>query len=180
MALLKKGRYFFWRMVKFGLICIPVFFILAWLTFLVIKLFTTIETGFWETAKVAPLVYQLCFTTATLILIKPLLFIPALIIVLDCRVFESFKFFKQFKLSDAKELVTLFCVQAASTLLWIFLPKLGEAKTILQYTLGIIPSIIPHFIGLIVAVMAVRFVASLDLVYDEQINPSDSQRFTEE
>lgn len=175
MTLLRVGKHFFWRMVGFGLIYIPVFWILAWLTFLAIKQFTSIETGFSETAKVAPLVYQLCFTAATLILIKPLLLIFPLIIVLDCRVFESFKFFKQFKLSNAKELVTLFCVQTASTLLWVFLPKLGEAETILQYTLGIIPSIIPYFIGLMVAVTAVRFVASQNLVYDDRSRSLDSQ-----
>ncbi|MHC4719515.1 MAG: hypothetical protein ACYSYT_03465, partial [Planctomycetota bacterium] len=62
MTLLRVGKHFFWRMVKFGLIYIPVFFILVWLTFLVIKPFTTIETGFWATSKVAPFTYQLCFT----------------------------------------------------------------------------------------------------------------------
>jgi len=175
MVLLKTGKHFFGRMIGFGILFAIVYFILAWLIFLIAKQFTSVDASFSKTAKVAPLLYQLCFIGATLILIKPFLFIPALIIVLDCRVFESFKFFKQFKLSDAKELVALFCVQAASTLLWVFLPKLAEAETILQYTLGITPSIIPYFIGLIVSVIAVRFVASQNLVYDDRSRSLDSQ-----
>jgi len=166
LVLLRIGKHFFWRMVGFGLLWGLVYLILAWLIFLITKQLTSIDTGFFETAKVAPLVYQLCFIAAMLILIKPFLFIPALIIVLDCGVFGSFKFFKQFKLSDAKELAVLFCVQIASTSLWAFLPKLGEAKTISQYIWGVIPSIVPYFIGFVVSVMAVRFVASLDLLYD--------------
>ena len=179
-VLLKTGKHFFWRMVGVGLLWGIAYFILAWLIFLMAKQFISVDAGFFETAKVVPLLYQLCFIGAMLILIKPFLFIPALIIVLDCRVFESFKFFKQCKLSDVKELVTLFCIQAASTLLWVFLPKLGEAEITLQYTFGIVSSIIPYFISLMVSVIAVRFVASLNLVYNEQMSPSDSQRFTEE
>jgi len=179
-VLLRVGKHFFWRMVGFGLIYIPVFWVLAWLTFLAIKQFTSIETGFLETAKVAPLVYQLCFTTATLILIKPLLLIFPLIVVLDCRISRSFKLLKQCKLSDARELVILFLISMAITFLWVFLPSIKSVATIPQYVLIVAWSVIQHFIGLMIAVMAVRFVASLHLVYDEQISPSDSQRFTEE
>ena len=94
LVLLRIGKHFFWRMVGFGLLWGLVYLILAWLIFLITKQLTSIDTGFFETAKVAPLVYQLCFIAAMLILIKPFLFIPALIIVLDCGVFVKFQVFQ--------------------------------------------------------------------------------------
>ena len=179
-VLLRVGKHFFWRMVKFGLIYIPIFFILAWLTFLAIKQFTSIETGFLETAKGAPLVYQLCFTTATLILIKPLLLIFPLIVVLDCRISKSFKLLKQCKLLDAGELVILFFISMGVSFLWAFMPNIKSAITLLEFLLMINLSILQQFVGLMTAVMAVRFVASLDLVYDEEIRTSDSDGFAGE
>lgn len=174
MVLFRIGKHFFWRMVAFCLIYIPVFWILAWLTFLAIKQFISIETGFLETAKVAPLVYQLCFTTATLILIKPLLLIFPLIVVLDCRISKSFKLLKQCKLLHARELIILFLISMAVTFLWVFLPTPYDATTITQYILIVTRFTIQHFISLIIAVTAVRFVASLHLVYD---NPRSSLDF---
>jgi hypothetical protein len=141
---------------------------LAWLIFLVIKYFTSIDTGFLETAKVAPWLYQLCFIAPMLILIKLVLFIPALIIVLDCGVFESFKFLRKCKLLDARELVALFCLRMVLPFLWIFLQIPYNPATSSQYILRIVSSIIGQFIGLIISVVAVRFVASLHLEYDNQ------------
>jgi hypothetical protein len=166
MALLKKGKHFFWRMVGFGLICVVPYFILAWLIFLIIQYFTSIDTGFFETAKVAPWLYQLCFITPMLILIKVVLFIPALILVLDCGIFESFKFLRKCKLLDSRELVALFCFKMVLPFLWVFLQISYNPATTSQYILRSVPSIIGQFIGLMIAVMAVRFVASLHLVYD--------------
>jgi len=170
MALLKKGKYFFWRMVGFGLIYIVPYFILAWFIFLIIRNLTSIETGFFETAKVNPWLYQLCFIAPMLILIKLVLFIPALIIVLDCGVFESLAFLRKCKLLDARELVALFCLRMALSFLWMFLRRLYGATTIPLLIFSIVNSVTTCFIGLIIAVMAVRFVASLNLVYDNQPN----------
>lgn len=173
MALLKTGRHFFWRMVGFGLIYIVPYFILAWLIFLIIKYFTFIDTGFLETAKVTPWLYQLCSIAPMLILIKVVLFIPALIIVLDCGVFKSFKFLRKCKLLDSRELVALFCLRMVLPFLWVFLQIPYNPATSSQYILRIVSSIIGQFIGLIISVMAVRFVASLHLVYDNQPNSLD-------
>jgi len=180
MALLKKGRHFFWRMVGFGLIYVVPYFILGWFIFLIIKYFTSIDTGFLETAKVAPWLYQLCFIAPMLILIKVVLFIPALIIVLDCGVFESFKFLRKCKLSDARELVALFCLQMALSLLWLFLRIPYNPETTSLYILKSAPSVIGYVLWLIIAVTAVRFVASLDLVYDNYLSVSRSEDLPEE
>lgn len=175
MALLKKGRYFFWRMVGVGLIYVIPYFILAWLIFLIIKYFTSIDTGFFETAKVTPWLFQLCSTAALLILIKVVLFIPALILVLDCGVFESFKFLRKCKLLDSRELVALFCLGIALPFLWVFLRISYNPETTSQYILRSVPTVIGYVLWLTIAVTAVRFVASLDLVYGNRSRPSDSE-----
>lgn len=173
-ALFRIGTHFFWRTVGFGLIYIPVWGILVWLTFLVIKPFTSIETGFWGTAKIPPFIYQLCLTTATLIIIKPLLFVFPSIVVLDCRIFQGFKLLKQYKLLDAKELVILFLISMAVTFLWVFLPSIESASTTSHYVLIFARSIMQQFIDLMIAVMAIRFVASRNLIYDNGSKPLDS------
>ncbi len=175
MALLKKGRYFFWRMVGFGLIYVVPYFILAWLIFLIIKYFTSIDTGFFETAKVTPWLHQLYFIAPMLILIKVVLFIPALILVLDCGVFESFKFLRKCKLLDSRELVALFCLRMVLPFLWVFLRIPYNPETTSQYILRSVPTVIDYVLWLIIAVTAVRFVGSLDLVYDGSTNDSNSE-----
>ena len=180
LVLLKIGKHFFWRMVGLGLLYMIAYFILAWLIFLIVKQLISIDTTFFQTAKVARLAYQLFFVPAMLILIKPVLLMPALIVVLDCGILKSFKLLKQCKLLDAKELVILFFVPMALTFLWAFLPKLNGVETTSQYILTIVPTVINYFIWLMIAVTAVRFVASLNLVYDRDRSSSDSEGFTKE
>ena len=180
MALLRTGWHFFGRMVKLGLLWALIYCILVWLTFLIIKQCTPIEAGFSETAKVAPFFYQFYFIVPALILIKPLLLIPAQIIVLECRVWGSFKQLKKCRLFDAKELLILFLISLILSCSWIILPISNEITTISQMALKIPFTILTGFIGLMVAVMAVRFIASLDLVYNENLSPSAPEEFGEE
>jgi hypothetical protein len=175
MALLKKGTHFFWRMVGFGLIWVVPYFMLAWLVFLIIKYFTPIDTGFFKTGKVIPWLYQLCFIAPMLILIKVVLFIPALILVLDCRVFETFKFLRKCRLLDSRELVALFCLRMALPFLWVFLQIPYNPETTSQYILRTVTTVMSYFIWLIIGVTAVRFVGSLDLVYDNSQSSLDSE-----
>jgi len=166
LVLLRTGKGFFWRMVGLGLIYVIPGLVLLGLTFLVIKNFMSIDTGFFETAQTSPGLNYLCFTVPMLILMKFILLIPAIILVLDCRIFESFKFLKRCRLSDSRELVALFCLQLALPFLWILLGKSYSPETGLQHILGGVSMIVGSFFRLIVSVAAVVFVGSLDLVYD--------------
>ena len=179
MVLLKTGRRFFWRMFRLGLLWLPIYCILIWLTFLVTKPLTSVNTGFFETATLSPLLYQFYFTAPSLILIKPLLLIPAIIIVLDCKVLEGFKYLKRYRLFDAMGLPILFLISIIFSFSWVLLPKAEEIKTILQYIPIIVHLITGQFLSLMIAVTAVRFVASLDLVYDDQPVSSDFEDLKE-
>ncbi len=173
--LLKTGKHFFWRMVGFGFIYAGLYFILTLLIFSITKYFTSTNTGFIESAKSAPWLYQLCSTATMLIMIKVSLFIPALIIVLDCRVVNSFKLLSKFKLSKSKELIALFCLSTMIHLLWLLLKIPENPETISQYIITIGTIVIGQALGLTVAVTAVRFVSSLDLEYDGRITDSNSE-----
>jgi len=108
MVLLRNGWHFFGRMFKVGLILLPIYGLLIWLTFLIVKKATLIDTNFLKTAQSSPFLYQICFVVPGFILIKLILLMPTLIIVLDCQVFQSFKFLKKIRLFDAKELLAIF------------------------------------------------------------------------
>jgi hypothetical protein len=164
-VLLWTGLHFLWRMIVLGsLYGIP----LVILMLLSIRLLGKgVERGETDIGHNIFLIRRLLVLVAYIILMKFILLIPALILVLDCRAFESFKFLKKCRLRDAKELVALFCFQIALGLFWTFLRTLYGTATIPHLAFRIVSSITTCFIGLITAVMAVRFVASLDLVYDK-------------
>ena len=161
--LLLIGKHFLWRFMGFGLLYFPVWWILAWIVFLVINRTTPINTSFLETTETAPFVYYLCFAIAALILIKPLLLVFPIVIVRDCRLLKSFKLLKQCMLFDAKGLVILFLTFTVLTVMWAFLPSTESAMTISQHILRVLLSITQSFVGLMVGIMAVRFIGSLDL-----------------
>ena len=175
MDLLKTGKHFFWRMVGFGFIYAGLYFILTWIIFSITKYFTSTNTGFFESAKSAPWLYQLCSTAAMLIMIKVSLFIPALILVLDCRVINSFKLLSKFRLFKSKELVALFCLCTVMPLGWVLLKIPENPETISQYIITIGTIVTGQVLGLIVTVTAVRFVSSLNLVYDSNTKDLNSK-----
>jgi len=173
--LLKTGKHFFWRMVGFGFVFAGLYFILTILIFSIAKYFTSTETGFIESATSAPWLYQLCSTATMLILMKISLFIPALIIVLDCRIVNSFKLLRKLKLFKSKELVALFCLSTMTHLLWLLLKIPENPETISQYVITIGTIVTGQVLGLIVTVAAVRFVSTLDLRYDGSVTDSNSE-----
>lgn len=176
-VLLKTGMRFFGRMFRLGLLWLLIYFPLLWLTYSATKPFASIKAGFFDTARSSPLLYQFYFTVPYLILIKPLLLMPAIIIVMDCKVLESFKFLKKCKLLDAKGLLILVLISIILNFSWTILPKLNESLTISQFLLKIFSPVLMQFIRLMIAVTAVRFVASLNLVYDIP-SVEDSQKHT--
>lgn len=168
-VLLRTGLHFLWRMIVLGLLYfIPLLTLTLLSTRLVGKPTAPGETDILHNISLLVLIINI-------ILMKFILLLPALVIVLDCRVFESFKFLKKCRLRDARELIVLFCFKMAFPYLWMFSLKLYGTTTTPQFIFRIVTSIITCFIGLIIAVMAVRFVASLNLEYDDRSRYLDSQ-----
>ena len=171
-VLLRTGIYFLWRMFVLHLIYALPFM----LTMIGFSKLIPPDATFWF--------YILYPILVNLVLIKLILLIPALIIVLDCRVFDSFKFLRRYKLSNAKELVFLYCGNIVIGLLGSILSRYCwgtscgttccSITTTSQYIFTTVFSVMGYFISLMTAVMAVRFVAFTDLTHDSNLSSTDS------
>ena len=103
--LVKVGKYFFWRMVRFqllfGLACLI-------LSAMIFSVFGGIFFGGIPIEDYPEWFERLCFFLTMVILAKPMLIIPAEMIVTDCMVLESVSSFWQYELQRAKTLLKLF------------------------------------------------------------------------
>ncbi len=155
-TLLKTGKHFLGRMV--GLALIYGVFLL-----LVIHFGRTlIGTGD----------QRILLAAFNLIFMKFIILLPAFIIVFDCKIAESLKLFKNYRFINAKPIIVLFCIQTVPVLFkGSFLAGHGDA-IIAQYILMAVPLAVGQIISLAIAIMAIKFVASDDLVYD-----ADSEQF---
>jgi hypothetical protein len=167
LVLLREGKHFVLPLVGLGIIYSLA---LACLQILVLWAIKYAAPDFMDTRS---LLYQLPSTSVSLILMKPVLLIFPLIIVLDCSILQSFKILGRCRLRDARELVILFLISLGLPFLWKLLPS-QHGATISYYFLTILHIIVGRFIALMMAVMAIRFVASRNLIYDNGSKPLDS------
>ena len=171
LVLLREGKHFFLPLAGLGIIYTLA---LACLQILVLWAMKHVAPDFMHTRWGLSLVYQLPSISVSLILMKPVLLIFPLIIVLDCGIFESFKMLGRCRLRDARELVILFLLSLGLTFLLTFLPS-RPSTTMSHYLIPTAHVVVGQFIDLMIAVMAIRFVASQNLRYDTGVKPLDSQ-----
>lgn len=173
--LFATGKRFFWRMLRFQILCMLVF-----LPFLLINISMY---GSESSSQNAMWIPSLLSTAPSLILIKPLLLMPALIIVMDCQVRQSWQFMLRIKLLDAKEIVVLFCAMLAFGFFRMVVKAENSGDVESQNIFNMIPIVITQIFSLIISIMAVRFVAYCKPVYDsnaEQLKETlDGDRFEE-
>lgn len=142
-VLFRIGKKFFWRMVGFGLLyMLPMYIIYGVLS-----------------RMSGHLSVQWTFSVWELLLIKIILLVPALIIVFDIGIFESFKKLKNYKILDAKPLIALFLIHIALPLIWLFVLKFGATAMVSNLILDLFRAFVSKFLLLMIAVTAVRFVA---------------------
>ena len=96
---------------------------------------------------------------ASIVIVKLTLFIPAVIIVHDCKLFKSLSLLRQHRLRSAKELFLLYIVLIVGGILfWTLGLTLSNATTVFQYILAITCLSASRFLWLMVVTMAVIFV----------------------
>lgn len=140
-TLLQTGKHFFWQLLVFY------------------AMYGILMYGM---LRISLLLMRADFRTVVLcnvILMKPLLLVPALIIVRDCRAFEGIKLIWSYKLLRAKELLLFFAIQQAFVLVPIFMPHLKEVGSVFYHSMGAGRNIISSLLVIVVALSAVRFVA---------------------
>jgi hypothetical protein len=170
LVLLREGKHFVLPLVGLGIIYSLALALLQILVFWTIRHVAFTNTDFIDTAWAI----RLYSTSLNLILMKPILLIFPLIIVLDCSILQSFKILGRCRLRDARELVILFLISLGLPFLWELLPP-QHGATISYYFLTVLHIIVWRFIALMMAVMAIRFVAAQNLIYDNGSKPLDSQ-----
>jgi hypothetical protein len=157
-ALIQTGKPFFWRFVGLGILGGLVMMLPLWLLYL-----CGVRGGFLNH-------YSGLFMR--LLLAKLTLLLPAIIIVTNCSIPKSFSLMWKTKLFQpkAKPLLIFFLVVSVllPNLLSLLFPafwRSGSSITLTD-TIPVLYSIFQHFTTLMVSVMAIRFVASLDLKLD--------------
>jgi len=162
-VLLITGRRFFLRLLVFSLLLAVVFIPLFVVTFLSLEMFVFANPDF---VNRSIWIHELSMVLPMIVLLKPVLLIPALIIVLDCGLIQSLNLLKICVISRENELLGLYILQILLPLIWLFFNVPFEPKTIPEYVLLIASSGFGYLVSLMIAVIAVRYVATVDLVYD--------------
>jgi len=168
--LLKTGRPFFWRIVGLGLLATAALLILQYPAM-------AIEQKLASGGKEHSIFITGYSIVVMLILMKPILLMPVLIVVLDCRILQSWALLKRLRLLDAKVLIVLFCIQIAIGLVWQPYTILQTKAALSDYVITILAAIAFHFLALLAAVTAIRFVASSDLVYHPEMQQPKDRDF---
>ena len=172
LTLLKEGRRFFWRFALLGILYVTTYLVI---TFAIMPFFAPQDIANSNPEKLMPVfekVMLLDYIIVTLVFMKFIIFLPALVIANDVTVPLSFSLLKHCKLKEAKGLVILFLIPMAINVIWMLLPDF-EIELKYQKIISILPALVNHCLNLIIAVAAIRFVASLDLLYDNE-NKSES------
>jgi len=150
LMLLRTGLHFFWRMAGFGLMLSAVTLALTFLILQVLGHSVSI---------------MICYQVARAILIKPSLFIPALIIALDIGVFKSFSFLRQCKFREIKELAAFFfAILIGYTLADTFIGRISGISLALFSALKISLAIVWRFAFIVMFTTAIKYVGSLQLI----------------
>lgn len=158
-VLVRLGVGFFWRMVVVSLVIgVAVVMVGGLCSAVVIFLLDLDGSANWVAVVMGVLI--------SLGLIKFILFIPALIIVLDCSVVVGFTWLKRLRLSEAKGLVIVYCVHVGVDLVRVLLRHAFTGTW--GHVLNIGFSLAAGFIRLIVSVMAVRFMGTYAETYGKR------------
>ncbi len=170
MELLRIGKRFFWRMLRFQMVLgcaymIVVLFISGFLMKIAQVDVTIDDIPLW--------IPPVSSFAALAVMIKPLVFIPAVMIVRDKMVAESFMSLGQFPMARAIELLKLFFGCFAVIFLLSFVHGLTAPKTLIYYAMTGIYGLSASFLLLLTAMAAVKFVAKRTDLPIEDLMPID-------
>ncbi len=151
--LVSTGKHFFWRLLIFSLIYAIILNGFYWGVMGVLR-FCIGSSGFPGFTGWAS---RFCGLTVRIALMKPLLLVPAMIIVHDCGVIEGIKNVWAYKLFRAKGLLIFFAIQQLFKIVWMF-GFFGNSK-MLRYLSLAGNRVIWSLLVIMVSLSAVLFVA---------------------
>ena len=159
MELLKTGRYFFWRIVRFQIIFMFAF-IAVW--FVLIAVFGNLWAANNDPKSLPTWMDQGGQLLALVILMRPWLLMPAIIVTCDCKVRESFQSLKQFRLMGNNPVIALFMVWVIVQVFFVIRLEPGGSNmsTGVNYFMLGIQAIVLSTLNLAITLAAVLFVAN--------------------
>ncbi|MCK5272469.1 MAG: hypothetical protein KAJ52_07820 [Sedimentisphaerales bacterium] len=167
-GLIETGYKFFWRICGFAGLFIIALSVITWGIFQIVRLFVFQNNTFLGGDSPAPeWVRFACFFIGGVVLVKPFLLVPALIIARDCRMFTAFKYFKQIKICRAKSVLPLFFIFQALPFLLLTLPAFSLA---VQYILVGLFSGAGTLLAVALSLSVIRYVSLLSLKGDYELN----------
>jgi len=155
--LVKVGRYFFWRMLRFQIILGIVY---IGISFVFLAIVQSMVFGQKDVLSIPVWIAHLCSFAALAVLVKPMLLVPAVMIVRDRMVLEAFGMLREYKLSQAKGLLRAFFICFGAIFLLSSLQSLTGAAGVYHYVMAGISAIISSTLVLAVTLAAILFVAA--------------------
>jgi hypothetical protein len=155
--LVGAGRMFFWRMLRFQ-IALGIAYI--GISLMVLAIVQSVSLGQKEASSIPAWIAHLCSFAALVVLVKPMLLTPAVMIVRDRMVLEAFILLKEYRLAEAKPVVWAFFVCFATVYLLSSLLSLIETGSVFYYALVGIYAVVSSALIVAVTLGAVLFVAS--------------------
>jgi hypothetical protein len=175
-TLLKEGKRFFWRIFRFsvGLTLCLLFYVIVTLT--ITYLIAGGKLSYW---KLPLWGRQLYVSSGCAILIKPLLLIPAIIIVHDCNIRKAMGVLSEYKLSKAKEMLCIFVILHVCTFSYMLIWPYIASNVVCVWASGIAHNILSHILSLAMELTAVRFVASVKppFVMHDELKEADGKGY---
>lgn len=146
-----EGKRFFWRMVRFN-------FIIFSACMIIFQLYIVMLYGMNNPENIPELILRLGIIISLIFLTRPLLLVPAIMLVKDCMVFDAFSLIRNYRLYEGKGLVAVYWFGVVcSTLLPLLTDRIGTGVG--GDVFLVIYSFAAACFMFIVSLAAVRFVA---------------------
>jgi hypothetical protein len=155
--LVSVGRLFFWRMLRFQIILGVIYMGISVVILVIVQ---SVVLGAEELSGIPDWVAHLCSFAALVVLAKPMLFIPAVMIVRDRMVLEAVGLLKEYRFFEAKDLVRAFFVCFATVYLLSSLLGLIKPGGVYYYAAVGIYAVVSSALIVAVTLGAVLFVGS--------------------
>ena len=170
------GRLFFWRMLRFQIILGVIY---IGMSFVILVIVQSVILGAEEVSQIPDWVAHLCSFAALSVLAKPMLFIPAVMIVRDRMVLEAVGLLKEYRFFEEKGLVRAFFVCFATVYLLSSLLGLMEPGGVFYYAVVGIYAVVSSLLIVALNLGAVLFVAGRTNLTIEDTEENNGDEFAE-
>ena len=158
--LLKVGRYYFWRIVRFELMFVIVYGAIFLAS---IKILSSVVLGVKDLTAMPNWVAPLCRFATSVALLRPMLLMPAVMIVRDRMVIEAFGSFREYKLLAEQGLVKFLVLCFLGILVLSLALNSTQAGGALHYIVLVICAIGSGVAIMVIYLAVVMFVAGDEL-----------------